>query len=167
MGVSWFEAMAYAAWLDRRLRDEGKLPHGYVVRLATEAEWEKAARSGDARRHPWGDADWSEDRANIRDSGIGHVTPVGMYPNGATLSGTQDLAGNVWEWTLSRDRDYPYRPDDGRNDADGEGTRVLRGGSWDNIQRIARCAIRDGSGPDLFGDGIGFRVVVSLADSGF
>ena len=41
-----------------------------------------------------------------------------------------DMAGNVWEWTLSQYRDYPYRNDDGRNDPASVHSRVVRGGSW-------------------------------------
>lgn len=42
-------------------------------------------------------------------------------------------------------------------------TRVLRGGSWNNNQRNARCASRNRNEPDNFNDNIGFRVVVSIA----
>jgi formylglycine-generating enzyme required for sulfatase activity len=166
VGVSWFEAMAYAAWLDRRLRDRGRVPDGYAVRLATEAEWEKSARGETGRRYPWGGEDWSEERANIEASGIGGPSAVGMYPARATPEGIHDLGRTVWEWTLSRYRAYPYRPDDGRNDPEGEGDPVLRGGSWLDGRRGARCAVRHWLVPGDFGF-IGFRVVVSLANSGF
>ena len=130
IGVSWFEAMAYAAWLDARLRDIGELPPDCYLRLPTEAEWEKAARSADACRYPWGNEDWCDQWANIRESGIGHATPVGMFSDGATPAGIADMAGNVREWTHSLYRDYPYAPCDGRNDPGSQGPRVLRGGSW-------------------------------------
>jgi formylglycine-generating enzyme required for sulfatase activity len=167
--VSWFEAVAYSRWLDARLRPAAAwIPDGYVVRLPTEAEWEKAARTGDGRTYPWGDNPWDEQRANIDQSQIGHATPPGIFPRGATPTGIHDLSGNVWEWTFSSYKSYPYRPADGRNQVEAEGNRVVRGGSWYNIQRNARCASRDGDLPDFFFlVNLGFRVVVSLSDSGF
>jgi formylglycine-generating enzyme required for sulfatase activity len=171
VNVSWWHARAYCRWLDQCLREtetgRALLPPGYAVRLPTEAEWEKAARHGDGRRYPWADEDWEEQRANIRESGIRRPTPVGMYPLGATPAGLQDLSGNVWEWTLSRWRGYPYRFGDGRDDPEAERSCVVRGGSWDYPRRYARCAYRRGGPPDDFGSALGFRVVVSLADSGF
>lgn len=141
MGVSWFEAMAYAAWLDDRLKSRVSwVPAGYRVRLPTEAEWEKAARAGDGRRYPWGDEDWDEGRANISDSKIGRPSTIGMYPRGSTPNGLHDLSGNIWEWTLSLSQNYPYLSDDGRNDPNAAGRRVVRGGSWyvDRGMRVLR-----------------------------
>jgi len=135
------------------------------VRLPTEAEWERAGRGRAGRIYAWGDEPWDEERANI-ERRIGHASPVGMYPRGATaqdMSGLHDLTGNVWEWTLSLYREYPYRDDDGRNDQEAEGPRVVRGGSWDGNQRDACCASRLRNGPDSFDADLGFRVVLSLS----
>jgi formylglycine-generating enzyme required for sulfatase activity len=166
MRVKWFGAMAYSKWLSSQLRDQ--LPKDYVVRLPTEAEWEKAARCGDDRKYPWGNDPWTEERANIDDSHINHVTPVGLYPQGATPTGLYDLSGNVWEWTQGLWKDYPYQPaKDKRNDVNVDGPRVVRGGSWYDGRRLARCASRRRYDPGNFSSSIGFRVVVSLAYSEF
>jgi len=167
VGVSWFEAMAYCCWLHAVLLSATKdlLPDRYEVRLPTEAEWERAARGRAGRIYAWGDDPWDEERANI-EMKIGHASPVGMYPRGATaqdMSGLHDLTGNVWEWTLSLYREYPYRDDDGRNDRKAEGPRVVRGGSWFNSQRGARGASRNRDDPVNFSTLIGFRVVLSLS----
>jgi len=41
--------------------------------------------------------------------------------------------------------------------------RVVRGGSWNNNQRNARCAYRNRNNPDNWNNNLGFRVVVSIA----
>src|SRR6185503_18954867 len=90
--VRYDDALAYCRWLSDAL--------GRVVRLPTEAEWEKAARGGvEGRRYPWGD-DIDPSRGNYLEQGAVKqergTTPVGSYqPNGFNLC---DVAGNVWEW---------------------------------------------------------------------
>ena len=168
--VNWHEARAYANWLEDKL---DFLPKGYQLRLPTEAEWEKAARGDDARRYPWGNEDWHENLANIDESEIGHPTPVGGYPRGATPNGICDLSGNLWEWTqslwgadlMNPDFKYPYDASDGRENlqASRDTRRVLRGGSWINSNRDARSAYRYGNYPDSYYGNIGFRGVVSRA----
>jgi formylglycine-generating enzyme required for sulfatase activity/energy-coupling factor transporter ATP-binding protein EcfA2 len=137
-----------------------------IVRLPTEEELLLAAggegKGKDEDRFPWdlpGQSTWQlpekereaciQARANILESRIGGTTPVGMYPAGASPCGVWDMAGNVWEWTGSW------------YDEKAKEVRVLRGGSWDAYQSLARCARRVRYDPDASVSGFGFRVVVS------
>jgi formylglycine-generating enzyme required for sulfatase activity len=72
------------------------------------------------------------------------------------------MSGNVWEWCSSaayREAPYPYQADDGREDLERDVVRALRGGSWLNDMRDARCAFRSYDHPDGFDSDVGFRVV--------
>jgi formylglycine-generating enzyme required for sulfatase activity len=71
------------------------------------------------------------------------------------------MAGNVWEWCHSLYQPYPYKMDDGRESEEGAETRVLRGGSFSDNHGVVRCAYRFIDRPDIRGDNLGFRVVVS------
>ncbi len=151
--VSWRDAVAYAAWLAKTT--------GQPWRLPSEAEWEKAARWDAARQvsrlYPWGDT-FDTVRCNTYGGGKGGTTPVGSYgEKGASPCGAQEMAGNVWEWTSSLFKPYPYSVSDGREDRDSTESRVLRGGSWHNNARFARVAFRDHSHPDLLSGNFGFR----------
>jgi formylglycine-generating enzyme required for sulfatase activity len=101
--VSRIYAMAYTGWLSEVT--------GEVWRMPTEAEWEKAARGTDGRIFPWGD---QEDDTRVNTDKAGSMFPVGCYPSGASPYGAQDMIGNVWEWTSTEFRDYPFQADDGR-----------------------------------------------------
>ncbi len=158
VGVSWYEAMAFCAWLRHKL--------GRTVRLPSEAEWEKAARGSDGRSYPWGDK-VTREHANYNETSIGTTSAVGIFPKGASPYDVLDMAGNVWEWTSSLwgqnwekpDFGYPYDPKDGREEPTAGGRRVVRGGSFDYLQLSVRCAFRlwFDAGNRLFD--VGFRVV--------
>ena len=159
VGVTWYEAQAYCAWLTRHLSSSGKLGPGEVVTLPSEAEWEKAARGDDGRWWPWGN-EWDPRRANTREGEVGATTAVGLYPDGKSPCHALDMAGNVWEWTRSVYKPYPYKPDDGQEDPKSEEPKGLRGGAWNLNADYARSAFRYDNTPDLAGNDVGFRCVV-------
>jgi formylglycine-generating enzyme required for sulfatase activity len=178
IGVSWFEAIAYCHWLDQQLRasvdggrrafvlpDDYVIPNGFIVRLPTEAEWEKAARSAADNRYAWGNSAWDEERANIGESRIGHPTPVGIYPRGMSPLGLHEVSGNVWEWTLSPYEPYPYQPNSNRTDQDAARTRVVRGGSWITNHKYAYATSRLQSIPGGLDHDVGLRPVIASASS--
>jgi len=168
--VTWHEALAYCAWLTGVLRGR-QAQHGalfsafagrkWTVTLPSEAEWEKAARGTDARRYPWG-PDWDANRANCNEAGIGSTSAVGCFPGGASPYRVEDMSGNVWEWTRSLYREYPYVAGDGREDLKGDEARVLRGGCWrDDSPGHFRCASRGRGVPSCGLDYFGFRCVLA------
>jgi formylglycine-generating enzyme required for sulfatase activity len=147
--VAWRDALAYCEWLSRA--------SGLHVTLPSEAEWEKAARGVDGRRYPWGNHPPTTALCNFE-----QATPVGEYsPQGDSPYGCADMAGNVWEWTRSAFRRYPYNPNDGRESFAGDEARVVRGLSFNNAEKLTRCAYRYNLKPMLHLGVLGFRVVVT------
>lgn len=151
--VSWDDAVAFTKWATQVV--------GRVVRLPTEAEWEKAARGADGRKYPWGNEAPDRTRCNFHNN-VKDTTPVGKYsPRGDSPYGLADMSGSVWEWTASLYRSYPYVADDGREDAASRDPRVLRGGSFYFSARGVRSARRVNYNPNHRHDHNGFRVVAS------
>ena len=147
--VSWHEACSYCEWLTKVWRQAGRIGPQDLVRLPTEAEWEKAARGTDRRLFAWGD-DYDPAKANIGDTGIGETSAVGCFPAGASPYGC-----------LSKHKPYPYKPGDGREKADlSDDSRVLRGGAFPLDRGRVRCAYRSPNLPDFRRDSLGFRAVV-------
>ena len=172
VGVSWYEAMAFCAWLtSKKPNFFEKLGFSGVVRLPTEAEWEYAARGpGDAyRRYPWG-GDITPDRANYGDTNIGATSAVGAFPRGRAAwmggNGLEEMTGNVWEWCLHDQYDYAKGErtmNEIMKNIGKEKAKVVRGGAWYYVPRDGRCAYRLRDDPDDRYVDQGFRVVVSVA----
>jgi formylglycine-generating enzyme required for sulfatase activity len=160
VGITWYEANAYCKWLQKHwdeMVESQQNPdlHLKQVRLPLETEWVQAAGGvKPPERFPW-DVPGKATRdmaevlrcANVRESGLGRTTPVGMYPLGASLNGVWDMAGNVWEWQANF-----YNKDHDR--------LVLRGGSWDYNESYARLSFRYNAPPTNFWYSYGFRVCV-------
>jgi len=107
--VSFFEAAAYARWLDLQLPG---------IRLPSEAEWELASKG-------------CAINGNFRDAAV--LQPVAAQQP-ATANQCQQLFGDVWEWSQSSYSAYPgYHADNGAlgeyNGKFMNSQMVLRGGS--------------------------------------
>lgn len=131
VGVSFYEARAYARWAKKE--------------LPTEQQWERAARGTDGREYPWGN-EFEKEKCNTAEYGSKRTTRVTRYPNGVSPEGCYDIVGNVWEWTNSFYDDNKDR-------------YSLRGGSWGSIRDSARCVDRCGDDPDDRYNNVGFRCV--------
>ena len=161
--------MAYAKWA-------GKM-------LPTEAQWEKAARGGDAHvKYPWGHAAPDGTQCNLADVSTGYnwvdttiddgyqyTAPVKSYRSNGY--GLFDMAGNVWEWCRDEYINDFYAKSPTENPVAGDTTltnialvastsrRVMRGGSWDDNIFYMRVADRSEGNSTLHGGSIGFRCV--------
>ena len=132
--VTWDDAVAYARW------QGGRLP--------TSLEWELAARGLERRLYPWGDS-FSGERCLCQATGASQPGPVGTFFGGRSPYGCYDVVGNVWEWTSDAG-------------ADGEGTRIVRGGSWREPPERVTCAAREARNASEGADDCGFRLVKDL-----
>jgi len=151
VGVSYYEAEAFCNWAGGH--------------LATEAQWEKAARwtGSHPNVYPWGDT-WDVQKCNNWSDSLypGYQTaPVGSYSSYGSPSGCQDMAGNVWEWCKEwyGSTYYSTSPaSDPQGPASGS-SRVLRGGGWDGGGgSLNRCASRSGRYPISCSSLVGFRL---------
>jgi formylglycine-generating enzyme required for sulfatase activity len=142
--VTWQQAVDFCSWAGKR--------------LPAEAEWERAAgwNAASEERYiwPWGNQ-FDPKRLNSVEAGLGDTGPAGQ--SAPELNGTFDMAGNVWEWTASLYKPYPYSAADGREDPQAQGERVFRGGSWAQTQGKARTFVRQGASPTYSDREIGFR----------
>jgi len=153
--VTWHDCVAFCEWATQQLT-VGEAAGARCIRLPTEAEWEKAARGTDKYKYPWGNNEPTTNLCNFNRN-IDYTTVVGAYPEGASPYGVLDMAGNVWEWTLSDYRPYPYQADDGRDDLILSNTKVVSGGSWRDDEDYLRCAFRGYYLPNYGNHFFGFR----------
>ena len=155
VGVSWYEAAAYARWLGKR--------------LPTDAEWVKAgswpvslsSSSRVQRRYPWGDT-MDLTRANLWASGRRDTVSVDEFSGGVSVGGVYQLIGNVWQWTRG---DYRAAETDGTVIVSEAPIKSIRGGAFDTyFDSQATCQFQSGEAVIGRKPNIGFRCAVGVCD---
>jgi formylglycine-generating enzyme required for sulfatase activity len=143
MGICWYEARAFARWLEDRWRRLEKISSATRLDLPSEAEWEKAARGLDGRIYPWGN-EFDGDRLSWSGQILMAHAPVGLFPDSASPYGAEEMVGNLWEWTRSIFTSYADTPE-GMDFADAllpDAKVAIRGGAYFSLQSRCRCAAR-------------------------
>lgn len=152
VGVSWADAHAYLDWLNAQAGG------GNRYRLASEAEWEYAARAGAATAYAAG-ARITATQATFH---ARETTPVGAHA--ANAFGVFDTSGNVAEWVEDcYAATYNLAPVDGAAvQADRCARRVFRGGGYTDLAPVLRVSARRFAAPSTRAPAVGFRVVRTL-----
>jgi formylglycine-generating enzyme required for sulfatase activity len=149
--VSWDDAQEFCKKVSEKT--------GSVVRLPTDAEWERACRAGTKTTYYTGDAETDLDRAGWHARNSKSAThPVGQKTPNAW--GVYDMHGNVCEWCGDWYGDYARGAQRDPTGAAAGEARVLRGGSWRDVPWSCRSAFRHRSAPGYRNFNFGFRVVV-------
>ena len=155
VGVSWYEAAAYARWVGKRLPTEAEWVKAgsWPVPLSDKKQWQ--------RKFPWGDT-MDRERCNLWGSGPDKVVAVGEFSSGVSVGGVYQLIGNVWEWTsgnfgaaesASQDLLLPVP------------MKSIRGGAFDTyFENQATCQFQSGDNPLSRKHNIGFRCALGMCD---
>jgi iron(II)-dependent oxidoreductase len=152
VGISWYEAYAYAMWVGKRL----PLP----AEWQRSATWLQDSQSGEELRYPWGNA-FRPELANIAQGSREATVPVDEYHDGCTPNGIYQLVGNTWEWVADL-FDCGGRIT-GLRFAFSEVMAEIRGGAFDTyFDSHGTAQFRSGK-PLLYrGPNVGFRCCVSV-----
>jgi formylglycine-generating enzyme required for sulfatase activity len=158
--VSWFESMAFCAWLSQSFASSSNFSIEAVttwpIRLPSELEWQRAALGDTSGPYPWGSAPVDETRANCA-NWAGKPTNVDSHPAGASPYGVWDMSGNLAEWCLTK-----WGED--REDVTGYDYRNVRGGAWniDAMNVFLQANDRYGHPPRGRLNDFGFRIALHL-----
>ena len=185
--VAWIEAMAFCRWLSQRTGERFTLPTEaqweYACRAGTatpfyfgdcDTDFSAFANMSDASMSKFASDPYTVDRPledppkyddwipkdpRFDDGAVLSVAPGRYAPN---AWGLYDMHGNVFEWTRTTYRPYPYRADDGRDRAEPQGLKVARGGSWRDRPKRCTSSFRLAYQPYQRVYNVGFRVVCEL-----
>ncbi len=158
--VNWQDARDYVTWLSK--------VSGRNYRLATEAEWEFAARSGGPALYPSGNALAQTDAvfSGVTKPAAPATRNRQMYVNTSRDNSPKlyHTIGNAREWVEDAwSPNYAGAPDDGSARRSGDGAlRVVRGGAYTDIAAKLRFTTREGIDSATRDNVTGFRVVREL-----
>ena len=146
VGVSWFEADAYARWLGKR--------------LPTTTQWQRAGTWWKPKTiFPWGGDQFEREHVNTYGSGHEDTVSVDDYATSATVHGVSQLIGNVWEWV---DTYFHEMEVDGQMVELAEPIAEIRGGAFDTyLPSQSTCVFRSGQPMLARNDNVGFRCAAS------
>jgi formylglycine-generating enzyme required for sulfatase activity len=150
--ICWYEAMAFCNWLSEKT--------GLKITLPTEQQWQRAAQGNTTYRYPWGNK-FDKTRCNTREAGVKSTTSVAKYPDGVSPFGVYDMAGNVWEWCLTKQATSLQSSDTNGTTTSPKTTYIVRGGSFLGSAERARNGFYFKMDPVYRYFTIGFRVVTT------